>query len=67
VGRARIVSCVCHGTGGEFLKLLGSAYARETQSLLNLKFFIVGTCGMVGGDDVLACFVAGNVFTLEYV
>ncbi|KAH0613617.1 uncharacterized protein H6S33_005503 [Morchella sextelata] len=30
-----------------------------------LGFFIIGTCGMVGGDDVLACFVAGNVFTLD--
>ncbi|RPB16565.1 Na/H antiporter [Morchella conica CCBAS932] len=30
-----------------------------------LGFFIVGTCGMAGGDDVLACFVAGNVFTLD--
>ena len=22
---------------------------------------------MIGSDDVLACFVAGNVFTIEYV
>ncbi|KAL7269396.1 hypothetical protein RUND412_007944 [Rhizina undulata] len=28
-----------------------------------LALFITGTCGMFGSDDVLACFVAGNVFT----
>ncbi|RFU26120.1 hypothetical protein B7463_g10209, partial [Scytalidium lignicola] len=30
-----------------------------------LALFIVGTCGMVGSDDVLACFIAGNVFTWD--
>jgi NhaP-type Na+/H+ or K+/H+ antiporter len=30
-----------------------------------LALFIVGTCGMVGSDDVLACFVAGNTFTWD--
>lgn len=30
------------------------------------KLFVVGTCGMIGSDDVLACFIAGNVFTIEY-
>ena len=34
---------------------------------LVFQLFIVGTCGMIGSDDVLACFVAGNVFTIEYV
>ena len=29
------------------------------------QLFIVGTLGMLGSDDVLACFVAGNVFTWE--
>jgi hypothetical protein len=27
----------------------------------------MGTCGLIGTDDLLACFVAGNVFTQEYV
>ncbi|KAI9785492.1 MAG: hypothetical protein M1839_009233 [Geoglossum umbratile] len=27
--------------------------------------FITGTCGMIGSDDVLACFVAGNAFTWD--
>ena len=31
------------------------------------QLFITGTCGMVGSDDVLACFIAGNVFTVESV
>lgn len=30
-----------------------------------LALFIVGTCGMIGSDDVLACFVAGNTFTWD--
>jgi sodium/hydrogen antiporter len=32
---------------------------------LSLALFIVGTCGMIGSDDVLACFIAGNVFTWD--
>ncbi|KAJ9300901.1 hypothetical protein DTO271G3_2065 [Paecilomyces variotii] len=28
-----------------------------------LALFIVGTCGLIGTDDLLACFIAGNVFT----
>lgn len=30
-----------------------------------LAIFIIGTCGLIGSDDVLACFVAGNVFTWD--
>ncbi|KAI8628986.1 Na/H antiporter [Xylariaceae sp. FL1651] len=30
-----------------------------------LALFIVGTCGMIGSDDVLACFIAGNAFTWD--
>ncbi|KAF7557290.1 hypothetical protein G7Z17_g793 [Cylindrodendrum hubeiense] len=30
-----------------------------------LALFVLGTCGMIGSDDVLACFVAGNVFTWD--
>lgn len=29
------------------------------------QLFIIGTEGLVGSDDVLACFVAGNVFTWD--
>ncbi|MCJ1247804.1 hypothetical protein MMC30_005019 [Trapelia coarctata] len=32
---------------------------------ITLALFIVGTCGMIGSDDVLACFIAGNVFTID--
>lgn len=32
---------------------------------VSLALLIVGTAGMVGTDDVLACFVAGNVFTWD--
>lgn len=30
---------------------------------ITLALFITGTCGMIGSDDVLACFIAGNAFT----
>ncbi|KAG6014164.1 hypothetical protein E4U54_005750 [Claviceps lovelessii] len=30
-----------------------------------LALFVLGTCGMIGTDDVLACFVAGNTFTWD--
>lgn len=33
--------------------------------MLMVKLFIVGTVGMIGSDDVLACFIAGNAFTWE--
>ncbi|KAI9815792.1 MAG: hypothetical protein M1827_002188 [Pycnora praestabilis] len=32
---------------------------------ITLALFILGTCGMVGSDDVLACFIAGNAFTWD--
>ncbi|KAI0914520.1 Sodium/hydrogen exchanger family-domain-containing protein [Ustulina deusta] len=32
---------------------------------LSLALFITGTCGLIGSDDILACFVAGNVFTWD--
>jgi len=32
---------------------------------VSLALFIVGTCGMIGTDDVLACFIAGNAFTWD--
>jgi len=32
---------------------------------ITLALFIVGTCGMIGSDDVLACFIAGNTFTWD--
>ncbi|KAI5290810.1 hypothetical protein KEM52_000341, partial [Ascosphaera acerosa] len=32
---------------------------------VTLGLFIMGTCGMIGSDDILACFVAGNAFTID--
>ncbi|EME47704.1 hypothetical protein DOTSEDRAFT_69601 [Dothistroma septosporum NZE10] len=32
---------------------------------ITLALFIVGTVGMIGSDDVLACFIAGNAFTWD--
>lgn len=32
---------------------------------ISLALFILGTCGMIGSDDILACFVAGNIFTWD--
>ncbi|KJZ75607.1 hypothetical protein HIM_05070 [Hirsutella minnesotensis 3608] len=30
-----------------------------------LALFVTGTCGLIGTDDVLACFIAGNTFTWD--
>lgn len=30
-----------------------------------IALFIIGTVGMIGSDDVLACFIAGNTFTWD--
>ncbi|KAL1987547.1 hypothetical protein VTN96DRAFT_3474 [Rasamsonia emersonii] len=32
---------------------------------ISLGLFIMGTCGLIGTDDLLACFIAGNVFTQD--
>jgi NhaP-type Na+/H+ or K+/H+ antiporter len=32
---------------------------------ITLALFVVGTCGMIGSDDVLSCFIAGNAFTWD--
>lgn len=32
---------------------------------ISLALFITGTCGLLGSDDVLACFIAGNAFTWD--
>jgi NhaP-type Na+/H+ or K+/H+ antiporter len=32
---------------------------------ITLALFLLGTCGLIGTDDVLACFVAGNTFTWD--
>ncbi|KAH6608092.1 na h antiporter [Trichoderma cornu-damae] len=34
-------------------------------SAISLALFVLGTCGLLGTDDVLACFVAGNAFTWD--
>ncbi|KAK4174061.1 putative Na(+)/H(+) antiporter [Triangularia setosa] len=58
--------------GGGANKLLHWAEERkfvDRESFLvfaiSLALFIVGTCGMIGSDDVLACFIAGNAFTWD--
>ncbi|KAF4581931.1 Na(+)/H(+) antiporter 2 [Ophiocordyceps camponoti-floridani] len=30
-----------------------------------LALFVFGTCGLIGTDDLLACFIAGNAFTWD--
>ncbi|KAL8728244.1 MAG: hypothetical protein Q9166_005547 [cf. Caloplaca sp. 2 TL-2023] len=32
---------------------------------IGLALFVVGTCGMIGSDDVLASFIAGNAFNFD--
>lgn len=72
-GYTVILSVVYGGVIGWLAKeLLHYAEARrwvDRESFLvfaiSLALFIVGTCGMIGSDDILACFVAGNVFTWD--
>ena len=42
-------------------------FTRNCKANSQLQLFILGTCGLIGTDDLLACFIAGNVFTQEYV
>uniref|UniRef100_A0A0B7JNH1 Cation/H+ exchanger transmembrane domain-containing protein n=1 Tax=Bionectria ochroleuca TaxID=29856 RepID=A0A0B7JNH1_BIOOC len=32
---------------------------------ISMALFVLGTCGLIGTDDVLACFIAGNTFTWD--
>ncbi|KAL2010769.1 hypothetical protein VTN00DRAFT_6576 [Thermoascus crustaceus] len=69
-----IILSIIYGTivGWLAMKMLHWAEARryvDRESFLvfaiSLALFIVGTCGMIGTDDLLACFVAGNVSTYD--
>lgn len=72
-GYTIILSVIYGGAVGWIAKeLLHYAEARkwvDRESFLvfaiSLALFILGTCGMIGSDDILACFVAGNVFTWD--
>ena len=68
-----VMSVVWGGfVGWLFQKMLHWAESRkyvDRESFLvfaiSIALFISGTVGMVGSDDVLACFIAGNTFTWE--
>lgn len=38
---------------------------KSLQLTIYKQLFVTGTCGMIGSDDILACFIAGNAFTTE--
>jgi hypothetical protein len=40
---------------------------RRSSLIGQRQVLLVGTCGMVGSDDILAAFVAGNALSWEYV
>ncbi|KAI9729235.1 MAG: hypothetical protein M1834_007027 [Cirrosporium novae-zelandiae] len=46
---------------------VGLSFSLNNYEINHQKLFIVGTCGMIGSDDVLACFIAGNTFTIERI
>ena len=69
-----ILLSVAYGAVVGYLARVLLKWARERQYVdresflvfaVSLALFIVGTCGMIGTDDVLACFIAGNVFTWD--
>ncbi|MCJ1225821.1 hypothetical protein MMC12_002470 [Toensbergia leucococca] len=53
----------------ELLRFAEKRKLIDRESLLvfaiTLALFISGTCGMIGSDDVLASFIAGNVFNMD--
>ncbi|GAB7364537.1 hypothetical protein MBLNU230_g5344t1 [Neophaeotheca triangularis] len=55
--------------GGKALKLCYSVRYVERESFHAFPVFLVllliGTCGLVGSDDILSCFVAGNVISWD--
>lgn len=40
---------------------------RHTAFTNTRKLLILGTSGILGIDDILACFITGNAFTIECV
>ncbi|KAK9473038.1 Cation/H+ exchanger [Dipodascopsis tothii] len=34
-------------------------------SIVAMALFVMGTCGLIGTDDLLACFIAGNAFNWD--
>lgn len=55
--------------GGKSLKLCYSVRYVDRESFHAFPIFLVllliGTCGLVGSDDILSCFVAGNVMSWD--
>lgn len=61
----------CHPLRSYLFRILTNVYRRwiDSESYLLLPtgigLFIIGTCGALGTDDLLACFVAGNALNWD--
>ncbi|KAK9374138.1 Cation/H+ exchanger [Lipomyces chichibuensis] len=71
----QVILSVAYGTVVGYIAMRTLHFAKEKNMIddesfvlfaFALALFIVGTAGLVGTDDLLACFVAGNVFTCDW-
>ncbi|KAK9331922.1 Cation/H+ exchanger [Lipomyces starkeyi] len=69
-----VILSIVYGTVIGYIAMRTLHFAKEKNMIEDESFvlfafalalFIVGTAGLVGTDDLLACFVAGNVFTWD--
>ncbi|KAL8926712.1 MAG: hypothetical protein Q9208_002786 [Pyrenodesmia sp. 3 TL-2023] len=69
-----IILSVIYGIVVGYLARVGLRFAKQRNWIdhenfpffpIALALFTVGTCGIIGTDDLLACFVAGNVFNWD--
>ncbi|KAL8957515.1 MAG: hypothetical protein Q9193_005234 [Seirophora villosa] len=69
-----IIMSVLYGTAVGYLARLALRAAKQRKWIdhensvvypVVLGLFILGTCGIIGTDDLLACFVAGNVLNWD--
>ncbi|KAK9484631.1 Cation/H+ exchanger [Lipomyces starkeyi] len=70
----QVILSIVYGTVIGYIAMRTLHFAKEKNMIEDESFvlfafalalFIVGTAGLVGTDDLLACFVAGNVFTWD--
>ncbi|KAL8896054.1 MAG: hypothetical protein Q9207_007894 [Kuettlingeria erythrocarpa] len=69
-----IILSITYGTVAGYLSRVALRFAKRKAWVdhenfpffpIALGLFVMGTCGIIGTDDLLACFVAGNVFNWD--
>lgn len=71
-----IILSIAYGIVVGYIARLAMKYSKDREWIdhenhvvfpVVLALFILGTCGLIGTDDLLACFVAGNVLNWDNV